>query len=115
MSRSWRLLTRISGRPDRGESRARPASRGSGTPARSAMNAAAARKSAASRRSIRKSKTEIVFPEMNEWKAARSASPLPSATPADGFWSPLGEVGSRHSSQPAPEALPVSLSYWGDA
>ena len=56
---------------------------------------------------------EVVFadsflPERKEWKVPRAASPVPSATPADGSRSPEGESGSRHSSQCSLLEAPVS-------
>ena len=55
-----------------------------------------------------KSNTLIDSPVRKEWNVPRSASPVPSATLAEGLRSPVGESGSRHSSQPWLWGLPVS-------
>lgn len=84
---------------------------GTGMPTSSASRAQAEGKSAAWPCATRKSKTESVRPSRNEWKEPRSASVVVSATPAEGFWSPEGDSGSRQTAQPF-VLRPVSRSLY---
>ncbi len=100
MSRSWRLLTTMTGKPPRvfggsGRCGGGEAS-GRGTPESSATLRSASLKSEATPRRTMKSKTDMLSSVSHEWNVPRGASPPPVATLPDRLFSPDDDSGLRH-------------------